>query len=58
MSQEYVAAVVLFLGAILKVFGIDLESGVLEGLVAGGLALWIAIRRKQRGDINILGVKK
>jgi len=43
---------------LLKVFGVEFESGVLEGLVVGVLALWIAINRYQRGDINIVGAKR
>jgi len=58
MSNEYVASIVLLGGALLKIFGVEMDSGVLEGLVAGVLALWVAIRRYQKGDITIVGVRK
>ena len=58
LSQEYVAAIVLIVGAILKAFGIELGNEVLEGIIAGALALWIAIRRYKKGDINLAGIKK
>lgn len=58
ISHEYVLAVVLLLGSVLKIFGIELENSILEGLIAGAAALWIAIRRKAKGDITILGARK
>lgn len=58
MSQEYISAFALVLMGILKVFGIETEKGVLEGIIGSILAVWIMIRRKQKGDINVLGVKK
>lgn len=58
MSHEYIAAIVLVIGALLKVFNIEIENGVIEGLVAGAIALYIAIRRKAKGDITVLGVRK
>ena len=58
MSQEYLASIVLLVGAVLKLLGIELESGALEGLIGGALALWIAVRRKAKGDINVLGMRK
>jgi len=58
ISQEYIAAIVLMLVSAFKIFGMEIENEVLAGLVTGALALWIAIRRKSKGDINALGFKK
>jgi len=58
MSQEYILSLVLVLGSILKAFGIEIENSVLEGVIAGVIAIWIAVRRFKKGDINVLGVKK
>ncbi len=58
MSQEYTLALVLVLGSILKAFGIELENSVLEGIIAGSVALWIAIRRYKKGDISLGGIRK
>jgi hypothetical protein len=58
MSQQYIAAVALIIGSILKAFGIEIENAIIESLVFGGLALWIAIRRKQQGDITAFGAYK
>jgi small neutral amino acid transporter SnatA (MarC family) len=58
MSQEYILAIVLILGGILKVFGIEIENSALEGIIGGAIALWIAVRRFKKGDITLGGVKK
>lgn len=58
ISQEYIAALVLILGSILKAFHIEIGNDVVEGIIAGLLAVWIAIRRYQKKDISLLGVKK
>lgn len=58
MSQEYIGALVLLLGAVLKIFKIQLENSILEGLIAGVVALWIAFRRFKKGDITIIGARK
>jgi hypothetical protein len=58
MSREYIVSIALLVAALLKVFGIQMESGVLEGLIAGVAALYLAIRRYKRGDITIVGSKK
>ena len=58
MSQEYALAIALVLGGVLKFFKIEIENDAIEGLVVGAIALWIAIRRYQKGDITALGVRK
>lgn len=58
MSQEYILSIGLVLGGVLKLFGIEIENSALEGLLGGAIALWIAIRRKAKGDITLLGFKK
>ncbi len=57
-SQEYVAALVIVLGGVLKLFKIEIDNGTIEGVIAGILGLWIAVRRYQRKDITIVGKKK
>lgn len=58
MSQEYILAIVLVLGGVLKAVGVEIENSALEGIIAGVIALWIAIRRYQKGDIKLSGVRK
>ena len=58
MSQEYLGAVVLIVGAVLKIFKIEMENQVLEGFIAGAVALYIALRRYKKGDINLIGARK
>jgi small neutral amino acid transporter SnatA (MarC family) len=58
MSNEYLLAVVLILGGVLKVFGIEIENSALEGIIGGAIALWIAIKRYKRGDITLGGLRK
>lgn len=54
-SSEYIGAIALVIYGVLKGFGIELESGVLEGILTGVIALVIAVRRKMKNDIDILG---
>jgi hypothetical protein len=58
MSQEYILALVVVLASLLKIFGIQIENKVLEGLLTGIVALWIAARRYRRGDITIGGFRR
>lgn len=58
MSQEFLGAVTLLLYGVLKAFGIQLENGVLEGILTGLVALYVAFRRHAKGDISVLGVRK
>ena len=58
MSHEYVLAIALLIGAIAKFFGYDIDNKATEAGIVGIAALWIAIRRKQRGDISVIGVRK
>lgn len=57
MSHEYIGAVAILLVSILKIAGIEIENDVVSGLLVGIVALWIAVRRKLKGDIDILGRK-
>jgi len=56
-SQEYIGAIVIILISLLKMAGIEIENEVMAGLVTGIVGLWIAIRRKMKGDINGLGIR-
>lgn len=58
MSQEFLGAIALVAYGVLKAFGIELENGVLEGILSGVVALWIAYRRHSKGDITPLGFRK
>ena len=58
LSQEYVGAIVLVIVSILKAFGIELANDAVQGIVMGLIAVWIAIRRYQKKDITLLGVRK
>jgi hypothetical protein len=55
MSKEYALSIAIVLGSLLKLVGVELENNVLEGLILGVAALVIAIKRKARGDIDVLG---
>lgn len=57
LSREYISSIALIIYGILKAFGVELENGVLEGILTGIVALYIAIARKSKGDINALGLK-
>lgn len=57
-SQEYISAIVIVLLSVLKMFNIEIASESLTGLVTGLIAVWIAIRRYQKGDITFGGIRK
>ena len=58
MSQEYISALAILLVAILKGFNITIGNDAISGIITGVLAVWIAIRRYQKGDITLGGLKK
>ncbi len=58
MSNQYVGSIVILLMSVAKLLGFEIENSVVEGLVVGVIALWVAIKRYQKKDISILGVKK
>lgn len=58
MSQEYIAAIAILIVSLLKLFKIEVGNDVITAFVTSVLAIWVAIRRYQRGDINALGAKK
>jgi hypothetical protein len=58
MSQEYISAIVILLVAVLKLVGINVANDAITGIVTGVLAVWIAYRRYQKGDITVGGVRK
>jgi hypothetical protein len=58
MSNEYIGSVAIVAVSILKLFGIEVANDAVSGLVVGVVALWVAFRRYQRGDITPLGVRK
>lgn len=55
MSQEYIGAIILLVVGGLKAFGIEIPIDALQGIVTGAIALYIAVRRYKRGDIDVLG---
>lgn len=58
MSQEYIGSIALLIVGILKVFGIEIANDAITGILTGGIALYIAIRRYKKGDITLGGIRK
>jgi hypothetical protein len=58
MSQEYLSALAVVLIGILKMFKIDVDNATITAFITVVLGAWIAIRRYQRGDIKLSGVRK
>ncbi len=58
MSKEYIGAIVLILGSILKLFSVEIPNDALEGVIWGGVAIFIAISRYKKGDITVVGSRK
>ena len=61
-STEYASAIVLFLGAVLKYFEIEITDNQLMEVVGGVVSLWafgnLIYKRFKRGDVTPLGVRK
>ena len=58
VSKEYATAIALLLGAVLKMFKVELDNNSLEGLVIGIMAIGLLVWRHRRGDITPLGFRK
>lgn len=58
ISQEYLGAIVILLVQVLKLFGVELAAEEVTTIVTGVVALWVAIARFKKGDINMGGVKQ
>ena len=58
MSQEYVGAIALLVVSLLQAFGIVVEQNAVVGIISGILAVYIAFRRYQKGDITLGGFRK
>jgi cadmium resistance protein CadD (predicted permease) len=58
ISHEYIGALVIVIVSVLKATGIEIAPDAVTGLITGIVALWIAIRRFQKGDITVVGAKK
>jgi cadmium resistance protein CadD (predicted permease) len=58
LSQEYIGAIALLVVSLLQAFGIVVEQNAIVGIISGVLAVWVAVRRYQKGDITVLGGKK
>lgn len=58
MSQEYIGAIALLVVSLLQAFGIVVEQNAVVGIISGVLAVYIAFRRYQKGDITVGGFRK
>jgi hypothetical protein len=58
MSQEYISALAILLVSVLSIFKIQIANESVTALITGLLAVWVAIRRYQKGDITVGGVRK
>lgn len=57
VSQQYIGSIVILLISLLKMFKIDIGNDELTAIITGGIALYVAIKRYQKGDINVAGIK-
>lgn len=58
ISQEYISALAILLVSILKTFGVNIGNDEIISILTGALALWVAIRRYNKGDITMGGIRK
>lgn len=58
VSQEYISALAILLVSILKAFGVNIGNDEVVTILTGALALWVAVRRYNKGDIKMSGVRK
>lgn len=58
ISQEYISALAILLVSILKGLGVNIGNDEVVTILTGALALWVAIRRYNKGDIKMSGVRK
>lgn len=58
LSQEYIGALAILLVSILKTLGVNIGNEELVSILTGVVALWVAIRRYNKGDIKMSGLRK
>ena len=62
ISPTYLSAIIVVLASMFQIFKINIGSEeltpIIEGLVAGIGGIIILVRRYQKGDIKISGVRK
>ncbi len=58
MSQQYAGALVILLMSVLKLLGVSIAETEVATIVTGFVALWVAFRRHQQGDITVGGTRK
>ena len=58
MSQEYISALVVVIVGVLHLFKIDVGSDVISSVIVALAGIWVMIRRYQKGDIKVSGVRK
>ena len=58
MSKEYLSAAGVLVVALLQIFKIEVAPEAIMGIISGVLAVFLAFKRHQKGDINVLGVRK
>jgi len=57
-SQEYVGALAIVLVGVLKLFGVEIGTETVSTVIMAVIAVWVAVRRYQKGDITPLGARK
>lgn len=56
-SQEYIASLVAVVVSILTALKIEIGHDLVNAIVTGGAAIYVIIRKVQKGEINVLGKK-
>ena len=62
VSTTYIAVIVNVLSFLLPKLGVEIGSeqltSTIQTLITLGSGLWILIQRYQKGDVNVLGVRR
>ncbi len=58
LSHEYIGAIAIIVVSIFKLFQVEVTLDVVTALITGIAGIWIAVRRYNKGDITLGGVKK
>jgi len=57
MSQEYSSALVIVIVGLLHAFGVEVGNELVSSIIVALAGVWVMVRRYQKGDIKVTGVR-
>jgi hypothetical protein len=58
MSQEYIAALAVVVVGVLQLFKVNVGTEFASQVIMALAGIWVMVRRYQKGDIKLSGVRR